>query len=336
MNNFSLGKGKEGQEFETRQRAYYQKLADEEKQRQEEKQRLEKEREERRSQNEQEQQKIKQKLQSEAQEKRSLIHIRHLESLRFQHLYKALETEEIKVKIENELIQLQQEYPEFLREGIRKALGYFFMLSFFFAVLIINFVLIKQPVEYLASQAFPPGSFAVTLATILLPVVIILFELGICSQLFSAKISPLSQNEIKLWQRLANTIVWVTPTMLVGTSVALYSGEDWPPEFYDVILLAAMAILAYVTDAGVVYGYDRYQNGFAFFWFRINHLLREQKLRGCKRIFYEQQFQFKRACRDYEEAVNKHNSMFKNQIKLVPINIYSKQFSLSGKESDLD
>ncbi len=334
MNNFSLGK--EGQEFETRQRAYYQNLADEEKQRQEEKERLEKKREQRRTLQQQNQQEIQQKLQSEAQEKRSLTLIRRLESLRFKHLYKALEAEDIKVKIENELIHLQQEYPEFLREGIRQALGYFFMLSFFFAVLIINFVLIKQPVEYLASQAFPPESFAVTLATILLPVVIILFELGICSQLFSAKMSPLSQNEIKLWQRLANIIVWVTPTMLVGTSVALYSGEDWPPELYDLILLAAMAILAFVTDAGVVYGYDRYQNGFAFFWFRINHLLREQKLKGCKRIFYEQQFQFERTFRDYQEAINQHNSMFKNQIKPVPINTSYEQFSLSGKESDLD
>ena len=238
--------------FESRQRAYYQNLAEEEKQRQEEKEKLEREREQRRSLLQQNQQEIQQKLESETQEKRSLTLIRRCESLRLKHLYKALETEEIKVKIENELIQLQQEYPEFLREGIRKALGYFFMLSFFFAVLIINFVLIKQPVEYLVSQAFPPGSFAVTFATILLPVVIILFELGICSQLFSAKMSPFSQNEIQLWQRLANTIVWVTPTMLVGTSVALYSGEDWPPELYDLILLAAMAILAYVTDAGTV------------------------------------------------------------------------------------
>ncbi|MGD1808746.1 hypothetical protein ACP6PL_25365 [Dapis sp. BLCC M126] len=339
MNNFSLGK--EGQEFESRERAYYQNLADEEKQRQEEKKRLEREREERRSLYQQQQKEIQQKLESEKQERRSLVHIGQLESLRFKYLYNALETKERKVKIENELTQLKAEYPEFLRFGIRKALGYFFMLSFFFAVLVINFVLIKQPVEYLASQAFPPGSFAVTLATILLPVVIILFELGICSQLFSAKMSPFSQNEIQLWQRLANTIVWVTPTMLVGTSVALYSGEDWPPELYDIILLVAMAILAYVTDAGIVYGYDRYQNGFAFFWFRINHLLREQKLRDCKRMFYHEKSQFIPACQDYEEAINQHNQKFKSQVKFVPINVYfddvyPQQFSLSGKASNLD
>ncbi|NEP79319.1 MAG: hypothetical protein F6K39_14780 [Okeania sp. SIO3B3] len=315
MNKSPLGK--EGQEIETRQRAYYQNLAESEKQWQEQKERLE----------------------SEKQEKRSLVQIRHLESSRFKHLYNAQETQNKKLKIETELIQLQQEYPEFLRFGIRKALAYFFMLSFFVAVLTINFVLIKQPVEYLASQAFPPGSFTVTLATILLPVVIVLFELGICSQLFSAKMSPFSKNEVQLWQRLANIIVWVTPTMLVGTSVALYSGEDWPPELYDIILLVAMAILAYVTDAGVVYGYDRYQNAFAFFWFRINYLLREQKLKGCKRDFYQKKHQFFCVERDYKQAVNRHNQRFKNQVQFIPINVYfddvyPQQFSLSGKASN--
>lgn len=338
-NNVSLGK--EGQEFETRQKAHYQKLAEEEKQQQEEKERLRRERDEKRSLHQKQQQENQQKLEEERKEKFSLAKINHLEPLRFKHLYQALETKERKVKIENELIQLQQEYPEFMRLGIRKIFGYFFMLSFFFAVLIINFVLIKQPVEYLASQAFPPGSFAVSLATILLPVVIILFELGICSQLFSAKMSPFSKNEIQLWQRLANTIVWVTPTMLLGTSIALYSGEDWPPELYDVILLVAMAILAYVTDAGVVYGYDRYQNGFAFFWFRINHLRREKQLRVCKRVFYQEKYQFVRVCQSYEEAIKNHNQRFENQVKFVPINVYfddvfPQQFSLSGKAANLD
>lgn len=79
MNNFSLGK--EGQEFESRQKAYYQTLAESEKQRQEQKEKLEKEREERRSLHQQNQQEIQQKLESEKQEKRSLAQIRNFESL---------------------------------------------------------------------------------------------------------------------------------------------------------------------------------------------------------------------------------------------------------------
>ncbi|NEO56645.1 MAG: hypothetical protein F6K54_28365 [Okeania sp. SIO3B5] len=158
------------------------------------------------------------------------------------------------------------------------------------------------------------------------------------------------------------------------TVVALYSGEDWLPELYDiqyfpllsgtprsgqdarttifssfilylicpkyaVILLIAMAILAYVTDAGMVSGYDRYQNSFAFFWFRINHLLRQQKLRVCKKDFYQEKSQFVRACQYYEEAVNNHNQRFENNVKFVSINIYFddvyiQQFYLSGKASN--
>ena len=163
MNNLFLGK--EGQEFESGKEAYFKKSAEWKKQDQEDQERLKRER----------------------NEGRSLANIRKLESLRFKHFYKAGETQERKLEIEDELAQLKQEYPEFLRKGIRITIGYFFMLSFFLAVLVINFVLIKQPVQYLASQAFPPGSLAVTLATILLPFVIILFELGICSQLFSAQ-----------------------------------------------------------------------------------------------------------------------------------------------------
>ncbi|NET45414.1 hypothetical protein [Okeania sp. SIO2B3] len=122
--------------------------------------------------------------------------------------------------------------------------------------------------------------------------------------------------------------------------VALYRGEDWPPELYDIILLIAMAILASVTDAGVVYGYDRYQNSFAFFWFRINHLRREKQLRVCQRDFYHKKFQFFRAERDYEEAINNHNQRFENKVKFVPINVYFDdvyplQFYLSGKASNL-
>ena len=162
MNNFFFGK--EGQEFESRKKAYSKRLAKWKKQDQENKEGPKR----------------------TTDESRSLANIHKLESLRFKHFYKAGETQEKKLEIEDELAQLKQEYPEFLRKGIRTTLDYFFMLSFFLAVLVINFVLIKQPVEYLASQAFPPGSFAVTVAAILLPVVIILFEWGICSQLFSA------------------------------------------------------------------------------------------------------------------------------------------------------
>ena len=317
MNNLFLGK--EGQEFESGKEAYFKKSAEWKKQDQEDQERLKRER----------------------NEGRSLANIRKLESLRFKHFYKAGETQERKLEIEDELAQLKQEYPEFLRKGIRTILGYFFMLSFFLAVLVINFVLIKQPVQYLASQAFPPGSWAVTLATILLPFVIILFELGICSQLFSAQMSSSSRDEIILWQRLANVIVWVTPAMLLGTSVALYSGDEWPPEFYEFILLIAMGILAYVTDAGVVYGYARYQNAFAFFWFRINHLRREHKLRRCKKIFYRGKYQFTHACKNYEEAVNNHNQRFTTKVTFVPINVYFddvyyEQLSISGKLSNSD
>lgn len=312
MNNFFFGK--EGQEFESRKKAYSKRLAKWKKQDQENKERPKR----------------------KTDESRSLANIHKLESLRFQHFYKAGETQEKKLEIEDELAQLKQEYPEFLRKGIRTTLGYFFMLSFFLAVLVINFVLIKQPVEYLASQAFPPGSFAVTVAAILLPVVIILFEWGICSQLFSAQMSCSSRDEIILWERLANIIVCVTPAMLVGTSFALYTGEEWPPELYEIILLFAMGILAYVTDAGVVYGYGRYQNAFAFFWFRINHLRRQYTLRRYKKIFYQEKYQFTHACKNYEEAVNNHNQKFTTKVTFVPINVYFddvyyEQLSISGK-----
>ena len=314
MHNSSLGE--EGQNFQSAKEDYYKTLAGWKQQDEDERERPNR----------------------EIDERRSLDHIRQLASLRFKHFYKAGETRERKLETENELARLKQEYPEFLRKGIRTTLGYFFMLSFFIAVLVINFVLIKQPVEYLASQTFPPGSFAVTVAAILLPFVIVLFELGVCSQLFSAQMSPSSRDEVILWQKLANTIVWVTPAMLLGTSVALYTGEEWPPELYEIILLLAMGILTYVTDAGVVYGYDRYQNAFAFFWFRINYLRRQYKLRRDKKVFYQEKYHFTHACKNYEAAVNYHNQNFTSKVTFVPINVYFddvyyEQLSISGKPS---
>ena len=95
------------------------------------------------------------------------------------------------------------------------------------------------------------------------------------------------------------------------------------------------------TDAGVVYGYARYQNAFAFFWFRINHLRREHKLRRCKKIFYRGKYQFTHACKNYEEAVNNHNQRFTTKVTFVPINVYFddvyyEQLSISGKLSNSD
>lgn len=329
MNN-SLGK--EAQEFEDQKRAYYQKLADEKKQGQKKKKRLKREREQKRSQYEQEQKEIQQKLQLEKEERESFARIRRLEALLFKHFYKKRKAENVKLKIESDLKQLKEEYPEFFNFGLRTVFGYAFMLTFFVAVLIINFLLTRASAEYLVSQAFPPGSFAVNLGAILFPLVLLLFELGICSQLFAAKMSPFSPN-VQLWQALANMIVFVTPALLLGTNVALYAGDDWPPELYDLILLAAMAILAYVSDACIVYGYDFYQEGVAFFWFRINHLLREKKLEDSEDMFFEQQFQLNRLSRDYQEAISDHHSMFKSKIEPVQINMSSsEQFSL--KESD--
>ena len=99
MNNLFLGK--EGQEFESGKEAYSRRSAEWKKQDQEEKERLKRER----------------------NEGRSLTNIRKLESLRFKHFYKAGETQERKLEIEDELAQLKQEYPEFLRKGIRTTHG---------------------------------------------------------------------------------------------------------------------------------------------------------------------------------------------------------------------
>ena len=212
-------------------------------------------------------------------------------------------------------------YPEFAKLRVRYAVWFFLLLLFFPAVYSINFVLIRQPVEYLAQQAFPPGAWQVSVAVVALPLLLMAFEVGICAQLSLAKLDELrTEAEVKRWQRLASVIVWVTPIMVVATFLALYSGEYFPPPLYECLLLAALAILAYVTDAGVVFGSEKAQEALSFFWFRFHQAWRKWKVRDRQKTAFREGKAAEMTFMVYLETIKEHNDRFNDDMEPRPFN----------------
>ncbi len=80
----------------------------------------------------------------------------------------------------------RQEYPEFANAGLRDTIWHFFLLLVFPAVYGLNFLLVVQPVLYLAKQAFAPGSWQIKVAVAVLPIILLIFESGIAAKLYFA------------------------------------------------------------------------------------------------------------------------------------------------------
>ena len=147
-------------------------------------------------------------------------------------------------------------------------IGYILILFLPICAYLINILLIFRPTEYLVTQSLG-RSFVATIAMYIVPLVIVVFEMGIASTIYTV-----IDEERPSSQRTADLLVWVTPTMLLATNLALYGAENRLPKPYELLLLVALLFLAYISDAAIVKGYRTINQAYAFVWFtwHLHHL----------------------------------------------------------------
>jgi len=144
-----------------------------------------------------------------------------------------------------------QNAPEAYRNpDSRKTMTMYFVLLGTGSVVVINFLLIKSPVEYILKQTGATEIWQI-LGAFALPILLLIFELSTGAQLQEARRIEDEDTE-KVLEALGWFLICFTPLMIFGTYMAgdaLNQGFQW-------VLMIALMILAGGTDAFIIYGYE--------------------------------------------------------------------------------
>lgn len=240
------------------------------------------------------------------------------------HCEKACLAKEEKRLIERKIEFFRQEYPEFANAGLRDTIWHFFLLLVFPAVYSLNFLLIVQPVLYLAKQAFVPGSWQIKAAVIALPIVLLIFESGISGQLYFADRED-DLDGIVLWRRLGGLVVCVTPLMIIATFLARHSGLYWPPPAHEWVLLSTLVILAFATDSLIVFGGEITNEALSFFCFQVQDGWSRGQLKRQKRIYAKNARKGEEILIAYSRSIKTHNECFGDKFRSEPLNQSTKR-----------
>lgn len=240
------------------------------------------------------------------------------------HCEKADLANEEKRLIERKIEFFRQEYPEFANAGLRDTIWHFFLLLVFPAVYFLNFLLIVQPVLYLAKQAFAPGSWQIKAAVAVLPIILLIFESGISAKLYFADRDD-DLDGIVFWRRLAGLMVGVTPLMIIATFLARHSGLYWPPPPHEWVLLSTLVILAFATDSLIVFGGEMTNEALSFFCFGVQDRWSCCKLKRQKRTYAKNCRKGEDILFAYSESIKTHNQNFDDKFRSEPLNKNTKR-----------
>jgi hypothetical protein len=140
--------------------------------------------------------------------------------------------------------------PAYRNLNISQKMALYFVLMGTFSVVVINLLLIKAPVEYIIKLT-GASEFLQTVGTIILPILLLIFELATGAQLQVARDQD-DEDAERTWIMLGWFLIFFTPLMVLGTYIAgglLVQPANW-------ILMITLMIIAGGTDAFIVNGYD--------------------------------------------------------------------------------
>jgi len=162
--------------------------------------------------------------------------------------------------------------PELVSATISQKLIYACLCLIIPCAYLINVLLIYRPVEYLVVQNLGKDSWLTSLAIMTLPLVILLFEIGLSSLIFLVK-----EKDQEISQKLAQIMVWITPCLLLATNIAKFTAKRQLPGLHDILLIAVLMALAFITDAIIVYGISPMNMAFSYLIFTINLKIANQQ-----------------------------------------------------------
>lgn len=140
----------------------------------------------------------------------------------------------------------------------RRTIRLYFVLLGTISVVIINLLLIQAPVIYLVKLGGMSG-FWKNFATIAFPIILLIFELSTGSHLQRALDND-DEEEERTQKRVGWLLICFTPLMILGTYIA--GGALVKP--FNWVLMIALMLLAGVTDASIVNGYEQIEDAYGF------------------------------------------------------------------------
>jgi hypothetical protein len=155
--------------------------------------------------------------------------------------------------------------------------GYVLILFLPLCTYLLNVLLIYRPTEYLVEQSLGINLIA-TIAKYVVPLVIVLFELGLATTIYTVIDESYRPSKFT-----AEIVVLIAPAMLLATNLALYGAEQRFPQPYELLLLVALLVLAYISDSVLVKGYRTINQALSFVWFTFRLHQLERAVGRCQR-----------------------------------------------------
>lgn len=203
------------------------------------------------------------------------------------HALVAKASEERVEKTKVKLQTFQQQTPKFSKAGASSSSRYIVIFLVLIIVVTLNFLLIHSPVEYLVSMVFDEDSWQIKLAAMLVPMGLLLLEIYISINLYETKFGyyQLSDSEdleaaqeeidqqVRRWELAGKIMIAFTPLMILGT---MFARQDWYLP-YNLLTTLALMVLAFVTDACIVFGGKLIKESLDFVWFKVTIFRLESK-----------------------------------------------------------
>jgi hypothetical protein len=146
----------------------------------------------------------------------------------------------------------------YVQLGIQQHTAHIFLLLPLVAIFVFDLIFSRSVGEFFAEQFFPPGSIAITITVIAIPLLYVLFEIGVSLQAYAsaeaAAADPFDRAKKlrrNFWLGLSVLMAMVMPLLFIATFIAGHEGEDlWG---FKAILLVGMTILIAILHLAVLF-----------------------------------------------------------------------------------
>lgn len=223
-----------------------------------------------------------------------------IDLLSYQYYRAILILEEYQADLED----LIDTHPNLAIASFQQKIGYLFILLIPICAYFFNVLLIFRPAEYLIEQSLG-ASFISKIATLFVPVLFVAFELGLATIIYQIQ----DRNKL-LSARLAEIVVLITPCLLLATNIAKYSVEGRMPQLYEIILLIALFILAYVTDVVIVKAIRPINQAISSIWFTTKAAFLKQKINSTDKLCQNKFVKAGQEFDNYMQTLEEYNRDF--------------------------
>jgi hypothetical protein len=181
----------------------------------------------------------------------------------------------------------ESSHPEWLVPDRRKSVGYYFIILGLFAAAVIDTLLISAVAEYVAETLFPHSPLIILLTRLLVPTILIIFEVMLAYLIISARERTTwdgSRSEFRFYSRLGWVLIGVTPLLLFASLFA----DEKKLSLHLMLMAVGLGLLGMVIHATVIKSGYWFRESFAYHSFN-------QKRRNLKRKMKRHQRHFENA-----------------------------------------